>query len=104
MFGKYLDDNILVMFTIAQILGQLPALKGFMDAAGVLVKYIENDGPISPHIRKVILGFKNDTILKASTWRELHVNRVVGVLRPIARGTCRFIAWEDFEKLVGTLG
>ena len=101
---NYLDDNILVMFTIAQILGQLPALKEFMDAAGVAVKYIESDGPISPRIRKVILGFKNDTILRASTWRELHVNRVVGFLRPIARGTCRFIAWENFEKLVGTLG
>ena len=101
---NYLDDNILVMFTKAQVLGQLPALKAFLDAAAVAVKYIESDGPICPRIRKVILGFKSDTILKASTWRDVHVNRVLGVLKPIAYGTCRFIVWDTFENFVGTLG
>ena len=64
---NYLDDNLLAMYNLAQVLGQLPAFKAFMDEAGVTVKYVESDGPIKPETRKVILGFKSDTILKAST-------------------------------------
>ena len=35
---NYLDDNLLAMYTLAQILGQLPAFRVFMDEAGVAVK------------------------------------------------------------------
>ena len=101
---NYLDDNLLASYTVKQIREQLPAFKSFMTQAGVGIKYIESDGPIGPKTRKVILGFKSDTVLKASTWREMHVNRVMGVLKPIAKGTCRFVVWQTFEKVVGTLG
>ena len=88
---NYLDDNLLVMYTLRQIAEQLPALRVFMDEAGVEVKYVEDDGPIFPVIRNVILYFKSDTVLKASTWKDVHVNKVLGVLKPLADGTCKFI-------------
>ena len=101
---NYLDDNLLAMYTAKQIVEQLPALRAFMEEAGVVVKYIESDGPIGPVIQKVILGFKSNTKLKASTWRDMHVNRVMGILKPLAKGKCKWIEWQRFEKFVGTLG
>ena len=88
---NYLDDNLLAQFCDFQKDNQLKALKCFFDGAGVAVKWVEKEGPIGPRTRKVALGFKHDTILQASTWKDDHIKRVLDVLVPIATGCCSFI-------------
>ena len=89
---NYLDDNLLAQFNKFQKKNQLASLKEFFTSAGVAVKWIEKDGPIGPKTRQVALGFKHDTVLQASTWKDEHVKRVLTTLVPIATGQCSAIA------------
>ena len=89
---NYLDDNLLAQYTEEQENHQIPMAVQFFNNGGIAVKLEGGDGEVRPMKRKILLGFKHDTRLECSTFRDEHKSRILALLEPIAEGRCRFVA------------